>query len=432
LISPYGYRRIAGAALGQCNDATTFKTAAFTVDEFFATVLRAEMSLVRSDAGAVSPVRLANNDERKRSTKMSGTFTKIGRPLAAGGVILFALACIPAFAQIEIKNEDVDLKLGVQGQFWGDWLQNPETGGYAQNLYLRRGRLMFGGDISDDISFFFQTDDPNLGKTPKTLNTGFVIQDAFLEWKVNNAFRVDGGLMLVPFARQALQATTSFYQIDISNISTVNNSSTASSALRDMGFQARGFLLDDHLLYRMGMFDGERDSNARNSLRTAGYVQYDFFSTETGYSFVGTALGLKKILAVDGGFDKQGRYRSWSGNVASDTPVRHGDEVGVNFQYIHYDGENMFLTIPDQNDLLLELAYYIHRVKFQPFAAVSSQNFVAADSESKDLERYGSGVNYYIRGQHLKWTLQYNRIVPRNTATRPGNEMTMQLQLFYF
>ena len=192
----------------------------------------------------------------------------------------------------------------------------------------------------------------------------------------------------------------------------------------------RGICADS--VYRMGVFEGERDADARNSLRTAGYVQYDFFSTETGYSFLGTALGQKKILAVDGGFDKQGQYRSWSGNVASDTPVRHGDEVGVNFQYLHYDGEKMFLTIPDQNDLLLELAYYIHRVKFQPFAAVSSQNFGAAGSESKDLERYGSGANYYIRGQHLKWTLQYNRVVPRNSTAKPGNEMTMQLQLFYF
>ena len=363
---------------------------------------------------------------------MSGNLTKIAHSLTAGSVILFTLSCIPASAQIEIKNEDVDLKLGVQGQFWGDWTQSQETGGYAQNLFLRRGRLMFGGDIGSDITFFFQTDDPNLGKTPKALNSGFLIQDAFLEWKVNHAFRVDGGLMLVPFARQPLQATTSYYQIDISNISTVNNSSTSSSALRDMGFQARGFFLNDHLLYRMGMFEGERDADARNSLRTAGYLQYDFFSTETGYSFVGTALGQKKILAVDGGFDKQGRYRSWSGNVASDTPVRHGDEVGVNFQYIHYDGQQMFLAIPNQNDLLLELAYYLHRVKFQPFAAVSSQNFVGADAKSKDLERYGSGVNYYIRDQHLKWTLQYNRTVPRNSTTKPGNEMTMQLQLFYF
>jgi len=363
---------------------------------------------------------------------MSVLCKKTVRSLGPGAALMLALSSVPLWAQIEIKNEDVDLKIGVQGQFWGDWNQNPETGGYAQSLYLRRGRLMFGGDISDDISFFFQTDDPNLGRTPKTLNSGFVIQDAFLEWKANNAFRVDGGLMLVPFARQALQSTTSFYQIDISNISTVNNSSTASSALRDMGFQARGFFLDNHLLYRAGVFEGERNADARNSLRTAGYVQYDFFSTETGYAFLGTALGQKKILAVDGGFDKQGEYRSWSGNVASDTPVRHGDEIGVNLQYIHYDGRKMFVNIPDQNDLLLELAYYVHRVKCQPFAAVSSQNMVAADAKIKDLNRYGTGLNYYIRGQHLKWTLQYNRIVPQNSPTKPGNEMTMQLQLFYF
>jgi len=362
---------------------------------------------------------------------MFGKLLRGGRWGAAAATML-VLWCGPLSAQIAIKNEDVDIKFGVQGQFWGDWTQSSDTGAYAQNLYLRRGRLMFGGDIGDNISFFFETDDPNLGRTPKALNSGFIIQDAFLEWKVNNAFRLDGGEMLVPFARQALQSPASYYQIDISNISTVNNWSTSSSALRDMGFQARGFLLGDHLLYRTGLFEGERDANARNSLRTAGYLQYDFFSTETGYAFLGTALGKKKILAVDGGFDKQGRYRSWSANIASDTPVRHGDEIGVNFQYIHYDGQKTFVAIPDQNNLLLELAYYAHKVKCQPFAAVSSQNFVAAETKSKDLERYGSGLHYYVRGQNLKWTLQFNRIVPRSSALKAGNEMTMELQLFYF
>lgn len=363
---------------------------------------------------------------------MHENFKKHARNWSAAAALTLALAGVPAMAQLTISNEDVDLKFGIQGQFWGDWTEAPGTEGYAQNLYLRRARLLFGGDIGSNISFFFQTDDPNLGKTPKALGTGFLVQDAFLEWKAANWFRVDGGEMLVPFARQPLQNTTSYYQVDISNISTVNNTSTASSALRDLGFQARGFLLQNHLLYRVGMFEGERDSNARNSLRTAGYVQYDFFDTETSYTFVGTALGLKKILAVDGGFDKQSTYRSWSSNVASDTPVRHGDEIGVNVQYIHYDGQTKFLAIPDQNDVLGELAYYIHRVKFQPFLAVSAQNFVAASETSKDLNRYGTGINYYIRGQNLKWTMQYNRIVPRNSTEKSGNEMTVQLQLFYF
>jgi hypothetical protein len=65
-------------------------------------------------------------------------------------------------------------------------------------------------------------DDPNLGKTPKTLNAGFLVRDAFLEWKVNPGFRSDGGLMLVRFARQPLRSSSSYYQIDISNIWTVN------------------------------------------------------------------------------------------------------------------------------------------------------------------------------------------------------------------
>lgn len=363
---------------------------------------------------------------------MLHTMLRDMRPSVRNYTLMLALICVPVSAQIVMKNEDVDFKFGVQAQFWGDWTQNPATQGYAQNLYLRRARLIVGGDIGSDISFFFETDDPNLGKTPKTMNAGFLIQDAFVEWKVKDALRLDGGLMLVPFARQALQSPSSYYQIDISSISTVNNTSTSSSALRDMGFQARGFFLRDHLTYRAGVFSGERDSDARNSLRTAGYLQYDFLDTETGYTFLGTALGKKKILAVDSGFDKQGTYRSWSGNIASDTPVRQGDEVGLNFQYIHYDGQTKFVAIPDQNDLLLELAYYLHRVKLQPFVSISSQNLVGAEERSKDVDRYSSGINYYIHGQNLKWTLQYNRAVPRNSTAQPGNEITTQLQLFYF
>ena len=60
----------------------------------------------------------------------------------------------------------------------------------------------------------------------------------------------------------------------------VTNASTQSSALRDAGFQARGFLVNDRLQYRAGIFQGERDSNAKNSLRSAAYVQYDFFGRE--------------------------------------------------------------------------------------------------------------------------------------------------------
>jgi hypothetical protein len=202
---------------------------------------------------------------------------------------------------------------------------------------------------------------------------------------------------------------------------------------RDVGFEAKGFFFKDRLQYRIGEFTGQRDANGKNSPRTAGYVQYDFLSPEKGYVFAGTVLGKTKILAVDAGFDTQGTYRAGSANAAAAIPVNQGDEVAGQFQYTHYDGRTKFPTIANQNDYLVETAYYVHQAKAQPFLKYESQRFVATANTSKDINRFGMGANYYIRGQNLKWTVQYLRALPQNTASlKPSNEFTMQLQLMYW
>jgi len=337
----------------------------------------------------------------------------------------------PISAQIIVQNEDVRLRFGIQGQLWGDWTQESSSSqGYQQNYYLRRARIIVGGDLGNDVSFFVETDDPKLGITPKNLSSGFILQDALLEWRPTQQFQVVGGLMIVPFSRNGLQSTLSYMTLDISPISTVTNTVTQSSALRDVGFEAKGFFLKDHLLYRIGEFSGARDANGHNSPRTAGYLQYDFFAPEKGYLFTGTALGKQKILAVDAGFDKQSSYRGFSANAVGLRPVNNGDEIAAQFQFIHYDGRLRFPSIGDQNDYLVEAAYYVHQAKIQPFLKYEAQNFVASANASKDIDRFGIGANYYIHGQNLKWTLQYLRALPQNTtALKASNEVTMQLQL---
>jgi hypothetical protein len=162
-------------------------------------------------------------------------------------------------------------------------------------------------------------------------------------------------------------------------------------------------------------------------------VQWDFFAREKGYLFSGTTLGKEKLLAVDGGFDVQGAYHGLSANTAAAIPVRHGDEVAAQVQYVHYDGALKFPTIADQNDFLLEGAYYVHKAKLQPFVKYEEQNFVSAVNDTKDIHRAGFGANYYIRGQNLKWTLQYLRAMPQNgSSEKATNEVTMQLQVYYF
>ncbi len=354
------------------------------------------------------------------------------------GMVILALAAAPVSAQLQIQNEDVSIKFGIQGQFWADWTQTNTPAsegeqGFAQNFYLRRARILMGGNIGDKIAFFFQTDDPKLGITPKALGSGFILQDAWMGYQVNKYLQVSGGEMLVPSSRQGLQSTLSFYSLDISSVATVNNTALQESALRDMGFQARGYFYHDRLQYRGGIFEGERDTNGRNSLRPAMYLQYDFFSPEKEYAYTGTALGKKKILAVDAGGDMQGSYRSESANIASDTPVHGGDEVGFNLNYFHFDGRQKFASIPDQNNFMAEGAYYIHRAKIQPFVRCETQRFVVEVNHTKDINRVGGGVNYYIRGQNLKWTLQALRALPQNgSPLRPSNEFTMQMQAFYF
>jgi len=354
--------------------------------------------------------------------------------LGIGCVLMLTTASTPSPAQIVIKNEDVTFKLGVQGQLWGDWTQDSSgSQGYQQNLYFRRARIILGGDVGKQISFFFETDNPKLGITPKSLGSGFILQDALIEWKPTKVLQFNGGLFIVPFARNGLQSTASYLTLDISPISTVSNAATQSSVLRDLGFQFKGFFANERLQYRIGAFDGQRDANAHNSLRTVGYLQYDFFDREKGYLFAGTGLGKAKILAIDAGFDRQGTYRGYSANTAAALPVNKGDEVDGQFQYIHYDGKTKFTTIPEQNDYLVEGGYYVHKAKIQPFTKYEAQAFVTAANASKDINRFGLGANYYIRGQNLKWTCQYLRASPRNSTTlKPSNEFTVQLQLFYY
>ena len=85
-------------------------------------------------------------------------------PLAPLALALL-LPAGPASAQAVIKvNDDVNVKLGFLLQGQGDWTQSTANDSYAQNLFARRIRLLVGGQVAKNVSFFFETDSPNLGK----------------------------------------------------------------------------------------------------------------------------------------------------------------------------------------------------------------------------------------------------------------------------
>ncbi|HXO41586.1 MAG TPA: porin [Thermoanaerobaculia bacterium] len=356
----------------------------------------------------------------------------VGRFIAAAALVAVLLPAA-ASAQAIIKvNDDVWFRFGMQLQGWADWLQSATTRGYAENLYLRRDRFQVAGSVAPGVTFFFQTDQPNLGKAPKAFGTGFVVQDAWGQWALNEGFAINFGKFIVPFSRNELQSTVSFLTLDISPTSTVFLTPTATDATRDTGFELKGYLIDGgRLEYRYALMQGVRTADSRNGFRNSAYVQYDFLETERGYVYAGTNLGKKNIFALSGGYDGQAGYHAYSADAFTNLKVGAGDEFGGQFQWTHYDGEHSIITLPRQNDYLVELAYFISAAKFQPFGKWEKQSFSAGDMQKNDVTRWGAGAHYYVYGQNLKLSAQYLRIIPKSPI-KDTNEFTVAMQVYYF
>ena len=160
-----------------------------------------------------------------------------------------------ASAQAVIKvSDDVNIKFGMLLQTQADWAQDAATGSYQENLFIRRVRFLVGGQVAPKITFFFETDDPNLGKSvsgTKSISTGFIVQDAYLEWKAADAFALDAGLIFIPLCRNCIQSAATLLAIDYGAYSFLHGGPTRSVVGRDTGFMARGYLAKSRLEYRV-------------------------------------------------------------------------------------------------------------------------------------------------------------------------------------
>src|SRR5713226_202698 len=401
----------------------------------------------------------------------------IGFSLAA--VLALLLLPAPASAQVVVKvNDTVNFRLGFQLQGWADYNQDSISQGYSQNFFIRRVRLIVAGNLAKNVSFFFQTDNPRLGNAPKALDSGFLVQDAFGEWKPmgNDLFAMEVGKMLVPFTRNSLQSTSSHLALDGGTWTFLQDAGAGNGeqgdAGRDVGFQIKSYLASDHLEIRAGVFDGFRapanagGASSRNPPRFVGLIVYNFFDTEKGYVPVGTNLGKKRILAIGGGYDTQGGFTSpatattpagkgwegYGGDFMIDWPFGPGDAktgrdaITAHIDYIHYDGgcransagvvgTNCLLpTLPRQEEIFTDVGYFCHTLNIQPFIRFEALEFKDATRQTKNIRRYMGGLNYYITpaAQNMKITAAFERIVPNTAAatavTKNTNHFVIQLQ----
>ncbi|HJR59076.1 MAG TPA: porin [Vicinamibacterales bacterium] len=344
---------------------------------------------------------------------------------------VFAFAA-PVRAQVVIKvNEDVNFKFGVLGQFQGDWLEDPDQDETQQNLFIRRVRLLFGGQVARNVTFFIETDAVNLGRTlpgGKNISPQMIVQDAYGEVRLHDALALDVGLMFVPFSRNSIQSAASLLPIDYGAYTFSASGPTQSSVGRDTGVQAKGYLLANRLEYRLGAFQGARDARSHRSFRYAGRVQFQLLDPEPpGFFYSGTYLGNRRVAAVGAAFDTQDEYVAYDADAFVDYPLGPG-AVTAQLAYHRLDGDTTFVTLPKQNVVLLEVGYLLRDLRLTPVLQFTRRG--VAGTNAGDETRWSIGLNYWWASHNANVKGAYGRIDPRGLSEQ--NQFTIQLQLFYF
>jgi hypothetical protein len=365
---------------------------------------------------------------------------------------VLVVAPFSAKAQAVIKvNDSVSVRFGLLSQTWVDYTQNVrQDTSYAQNIFQRRMRFIFSGQLGSKFAFFFQTDNPNLGRSGpgfvKAPGTGFILQDGYIEVKPNasNIFMIDAGLQLIPLCRNCIASAASLLPIDYSTYSFLQSGATVSSVGRDVGFMAKGVFADQKVEYRLGVFSGARlpvaavapvVQTGSNSLRVAGHLMVNFLEPELpSYVLPGTYLGRRKVFNVGGGADLQSKYKAFAGDAFLSYPFGVNG-VTLAGTFIHYDGDTFFAALPKQNTFEVEGGYHFTEAKITPWAKFELRHYDTETAAFQNDRRIQLGGTYYISGHNLNVKLAYTRGTLNQLAPLPTleqNGITMQLQGFYY
>jgi hypothetical protein len=227
------------------------------------------------------------------------------------------------------------------------------------DFFLRRVRLMAYGSITKELSYFVETDQPNLGKAGD-FTTSMFIQDAFLTYAFAPEFKIDAGMMLVPLSHHTIEGAIGLnamdYHSDLIRF-------PAGKIFRDTGIQFRGLLFNNLLHYRVGIFEGVRQAavpapamppavplpplNDNGLPRFAAQLRLNILGDESDFFLKGIYFTPKPLVSVGLGADVQskavrklngepGTYAALSADVFVDYPFSENDELIVKANFFNY------------------------------------------------------------------------------------------------
>ena len=355
----------------------------------------------------------------------------VARRLTAATVLLLVLWSASAFAQTPVQVTTRDgkhaLSFGVLGQ---GLLQFDTAAGLpaSNDFCFRRLRFIGGGKVANKIRLFVDTDVPYLGEhNTKWSVPPTYLQDLIVTWEASTVFQVDAGLLLVPASYNGTQSAASLLVAGYSPYSFLASTPTHSRVGRDQGVQARGYLAKNHVEYRAGAYRGARKDDASMPFRYVGRVVWYPYGAQTNFFYNGTMHGKRKLVGIGASMDRQAHYASYGADVFGEFPLPSGGTLTVQADYIRYDGNRTFLTLPRQHTWMAEAAYTA-RSRIGAFAQVAGQNLVSATRP--DAGMFQCGALYWVKGHRQNLKVGVGRTYKDHTPTH--TQVLIQSQVFIF
>ena len=359
----------------------------------------------------------------------TGRRTATAARVAAMTLVLCGMtATASAQTPLQFKTEDgaTTLKVGtlVQG------LVVRDTGGLqpVNDMYLRRIRLVAGGQIQKRLKYFIESDTPYLGRKGGTWQMPpTIVQDAFMTYDVRPGLQVDAGLMLVPNSYNSTQSAASLLPIGYGPYSFLSSAPTYARVGRDQGVQLRGYGANGHVEYRLGVFRGLSRVNDSAQPRYAGRVVWYPFKSQTGFFYAGTLQGTKKMVAVGASIDHENAYNAYGADVFVEWPVGKS-VVTAQGGLLRFDGGHTFTQLPLQNTWLAEAGFSVPGKRVGVFAQAARQDLRAITAP--DATSLLAGVTVWLRPSIMNVKVGAGRTMKDRAASH--TQVSVQLQLWVF
>ncbi len=334
------------------------------------------------------------------------------------------------------------LKINYSIQLMGVWRDQgsgPDGLDSTTDIFFKRDRITFFGKAARKLMFNLQIEHKgarritDLGINDDATNTLNVL-DAFMIWNYSKHFKTRIGLTKDPLTRENNEGCFSTLSSDRSNFIF-----TPHAASRDMGIVAWGNFYKNHFQYRIGIMEGRESSDSpKSAFRYTGRVHLTLLDkADTSLIYEGTYLGRKKVLTFGAGYQVEPDVvygnlsaktnakdnNTWTVDAFFEYPTPSGTftlagaYLDVNFDDAHesvHPDPKAFGQYGQRNGYYVKAGYLLPRKvgigKVQFFGRYENWNYAQLlDVDDQELDWYAAGINYYIRGQKTRITVEYTK-----------------------